>query len=485
MLPIRLPTQVIILGFALLAAAPAWSAEPKRAPETQLGSQWKTVPQELVNAGISHAGDLDLRKLLRDGEQIKWSEKKSDESPWQANGRKSAYFNADTQTVTITPDVTKDDQEARPQLELHEVMGALKINDHNYSASTALELIRNAKDAVQRDKLIKNLSSGVLNQRNLQTRGGGTSVSGGGDVNALVLKRLVYQSILAETQPSLDFLTNYPDIAFEPDYNPKQQIVSMDYLWRDATDLAAGNTLPTVTLDPSKNYQELIVIRIPALAWRKKSLRKKIIGDLKLRITGMFIVNDKIPLGRYALWSTCKAKNGDDQAPLKGDAASTLVLQIRLTIRAGCRVTDMANMVRFHATYDYKGKPVGRDLELTPVYAKEPPAQAPVKYAGYKCNILVNKVSLVDGQIRVHPEGLSGTVIATPWSTKKSGEVDSTLLARILVEPDGTLGEVVFGLTQLKDQMITVPSSGKTKLSLEVQIGHYKPKLVCERKLVE
>ncbi|RYZ66072.1 MAG: hypothetical protein EOP05_19690 [Proteobacteria bacterium] len=108
-----------------------------------------------------------------------------------------------------------------------------------------------------------------------------------------------------------------------------------------------------------------------------------------------------------------------------------------------------------------------------------------MKYAGYKCNILVNKVSLVDGQIRVHPEGLSGTVIATPWSTKKSGEVDSTLLARILVEPDGTLGEVIFGLTQLKDQMITVPSSGKTKLSLEVQIGHYKPKLVCERKLVE
>lgn len=324
--------MLLIILFILNSAVALAQAQSKAV--MPLGRSWLGLLGELESKGINKVGSLDLGNLRKQAQAIQWSSvSRNDAPPAFADGRRSAFFNSQKKQIFVSSEVTEKNPEMLSQLELHEVFGALKYNDRNYNLSTSLNLLNQIQDPQVRAELLKSYEKNLFQDTRRFSSGSGTSVGGGGDVLALVIKNRVLHEILNEgRQVSMDFLLSYPEIAFEPFYESDQQFVALRYEgWRKKF---GTPPIPGVRIGKD-GLQELIAFHFPAIDWAKKPWRRDaIVAEIKDKITQLFPAYLDSVMVRYTpQW--CSERRQFSFAQTR-DSRMAFVQEIRAAIRNSC-----------------------------------------------------------------------------------------------------------------------------------------------------
>ncbi|MGZ3713580.1 MAG: hypothetical protein ACXVBE_17575, partial [Bdellovibrionota bacterium] len=172
-----------------------------------------------------------------------------------AGSRKSAFYVRSEKKIYLVRDLPLDSIAALPQLELHELFGALGFNDHRYTFSTALTAIAEIQGNEKRADLAKAYGKDYFQKSLMLARSedGGSSVSGGGDLDTLAIKLQVLKLALNHFAQnpgfmSSDFLQHFPDIGFEPMDRPDVHAVAINYQYRRGNDTGGHGSRETFTL---------------------------------------------------------------------------------------------------------------------------------------------------------------------------------------------------------------------------------------------
>lgn len=208
----------------LLAAIGFFTAfgAPVSAMADQPGASWPILLQSLKSKGVRRVGDLDLDKLHSAGRGVNWVYNPSAPPSEISGSRESAYNLCSNKTVYISPNSARADRGSLPQLELHEVFGALCYDDSDTQLSTALQAIDQTEDPAERSRLVQVYGRSLFKRNNLMlARIGGSSVGGGGDLSVVAVKQAVLEYVRrAEAgNPQLvssEFFRQYPSVKFEP-----------------------------------------------------------------------------------------------------------------------------------------------------------------------------------------------------------------------------------------------------------------------------
>lgn len=278
----------LLLGLSLSLPAAA---------QTQVGESWPLIIDSLQRQGIKKVGDLDLAQFSAEAKsKIRWNYLKKETPSIISGGRTSAVYiydpSSDTQGVYLNPKLPKEVAPYMPDLELHEALGALGYEDQQYNLSSGLRLLLDAENPEDRKKILKSFSKGLFKEENLRIEGG-SSVGGGGDIRALLIKKEVLADIIKEEgQVTLDFLTAYPGINFEPIASNQVNYVALHYEFRNAGSIKAMGPMPRVAI--TNGYQELISVYVPMHAWEKSAAEKKRIQkEIREKIVGLFPASPK------------------------------------------------------------------------------------------------------------------------------------------------------------------------------------------------
>jgi hypothetical protein len=243
--------------------------------------------------------------------------------------------------VHISP-IPRDALESLADLELHEALGTLGYEDNQYALSTSLRVLAETESAETREKLKKTLEKGVFSEKNLRNQhDGGSSVGGGGDIRALIIKNQVLAEILKENRKvSMDFLTNYPLINFEAIYSDQMDYVSLQYAYRSHAALANVGSMNRVPFSKD-GTQELFTVFVPVAYWSKGAKQRKILmKELKRKVTGLFPVSDKPKMRTFKI---CQGSQ-KVTVPASRDQEVVNIQAVRAGYKTGCdRAAEFAS----------------------------------------------------------------------------------------------------------------------------------------------
>lgn len=279
-----------IISATFLTAGRSAHAQPSSAgPAFKPGEHWSLILQKLRDRGVHQVGDFNLEEFTRAVEDpqhgVRWGSAPSDGTrPLFAAGRRSAYFTVNDKKVYLGDDLRSYPEDAVSQLELHEALGATGYNDRQYQISSSLHMLsalpagtveEQARTVLARELFQNSMLKGMPTNPQGDATGGATSIGGGGDVIALMAKSLVLNHILTQygelnselsRKISRKLLEAYPRIGFEPQYDPHQQFVAVQYLAK--TKNSRSRPWAGVPFDSGTGAQEMITIYVPALKWQ-------------------------------------------------------------------------------------------------------------------------------------------------------------------------------------------------------------------------
>ena len=337
-----LPTLAVAQTAPQAVVAPS-VVRPGANHQPTIGKSWPKIIEALQKKGITHVGVLDLAKFTNVAQTVTWTSN-SALPPEEITGtRRSAYFDTLKKEVFISPNLPKDEVSALPNLELHEVMGAIGVDDHAYTYSTALNQLSRVKDSNQQKKLAEEYGKSIFTMASLE--GGGNSVSGGGDLTALFVKNEILNQIMRDQKNvSMDFMIDYPHINFEPIYHSDVKYVSMEYQFRTAENVKSHGPIVGAVAQKRHglNYEELITIMIPVPLLKSSRSRSAVLKDIENKIRSIFPVSHSDPLENYTP-QNCDAAHKIN-FPLTTDESAREIQGIRAGILSGCdlRSDDMS-----------------------------------------------------------------------------------------------------------------------------------------------
>ena len=247
--------------------------------QARVGDSWTEIPARLKTLGIQKIGDLEINQLLEEGQVIQWRENPNLPPEKFTGNRRSAYYMTSTQEVYISPVAATQAKKSLAHLELHEAMGALGYHDEDTSLSTALDVISKIEDRGNREQLARQYGSKLFRRGNFRMAGG-SSVCGGGDLNALFIK----DQIVADLQSighgaSLDFLVAYPRLNIEPVYLAAMKSISVQYKYA--------------------NHEESLGIYIPMARWQLGPQEQhRMLEEIRNDILQLIPQNGKFPEAR-------------------------------------------------------------------------------------------------------------------------------------------------------------------------------------------
>jgi hypothetical protein len=256
-------------------------------PKThELGASAIQLLKNLRKQGVHQVGDLNLQQLEKDIQtKVKWRWIKRLPPPNVAGERRSAYYLVKENQVLVSSKIPKGLTDEIPQLELHEALGALGINDRQYVFSTSLHEINQTKKAKDREVLTKAFGRSIFRDSNLYQ--GGSGVGGGGDLLSLQVKNRVLQEIEKQgIRPSMEFYLKFPLISFEP-FNDNKDFVGLEYELRLPQMIKTEGALSGIPIE--NGMQEAVKIFIPMRYWEKsETYRKRIVQYSVDVVTGIF-----------------------------------------------------------------------------------------------------------------------------------------------------------------------------------------------------
>lgn len=297
------------------------------APRALAETPGSTVPQtlqELQAQGISQVGDLNLQELEQQSQQVQWHTTETLNPPTASSAaesgpafqvgldasgkivivpqppvaneadkpeRRSAFYQTSIHSVTVLAELPPGTEAMKPQLELHEDLGALGYNDKHYALSTALMTLKRTQDPQLRQDLLKSFGDHLFNQSSLRSSGG-SSVGGGGDIWAIIVKNRVLQNITNSHYRVLpEFYEKFPEIGFEPFYDQAHQFVGTEYELR--LPLGVNRQGDIEGTDRSHSFEELITIHFPVLLWTQSTQQQeKIIQQISQILLSIFPISE-------------------------------------------------------------------------------------------------------------------------------------------------------------------------------------------------
>ncbi len=309
-----------------------------------MGAEWDTILNRLKQNGVDQVGALNIGQLKNQiGQNVQWKEIDESSRPIFAGSRRSAYYVVKDKTVFKNKVLPKELMEIQSQLDLHEAFGALGYQDQAYSLSTSLDLISNARNAEVSQYLVNVLGATVFTEENLQRlRSSDSSVGpgegGGGDITALFVKSAVLKQILSRPHVnSTEVLRHFPFINFEPQYNPKEQYISLKYEFRDGS--KNGKLLEGVPVQPRTGHQEKLSIWVPVLNWSKsKSKRDRLVKDVAQKVFELFPFKAS-PDTPTTTYQTCRNQSVTYATP--SSQSVNRIQFLRGLIIGGCEITNM------------------------------------------------------------------------------------------------------------------------------------------------
>ena len=292
-------SSLILLSLLTSVAAPG-RALASDGPE--FGSAWQRITDELQAEGVGQIGDFRIDKFMAEAAAVKWRENSSLPPEDITGNRRSAYFLKKTTEVYISESSQNLNTDLGAQLELHEAMGALGYNDGTYALSTALTILSKTKDPVARATLANEYGEDLF-RKGIFKVAGGSSVSGGGDLNALVIKNAVLNSFLTEPENlGPDLIEIFPSISFEPIYVKDASQVVTRYKLRGPKGILEEGNIPGTHTD--HGVQDVLIVFVPIPVWqRSEQSRRQVIEEIKSRLMDLYpplprkLFESKIPSG--------------------------------------------------------------------------------------------------------------------------------------------------------------------------------------------
>lgn len=299
--------KTIMISFLLALGAVQASAEP------ELGRAWPTLVARVQARGIDRVGDFTFEEFAREAASVRWRWVEGLPPEDITGNRRSAFYRVRGKEVFVSarPDFFTPEEWA--QLELHEVMGAIGLRDDDYSLSTALMLIATLPEGPSLRSLVSELGQGLFRKRQYA---GGSSVSGGGDIGALIVKNAVFERLRSRPADlGDDLLEEFPRVRFEPVY-VKGAGVALRY-----------------TLEQDRNF---LTIFVPMKSWTESADRRDaIVENIAFRLRDIFP-----PLARRQFESLIPKGCGFKDLTLLRDGAGPLTMStVRTTrewFRRGC-----------------------------------------------------------------------------------------------------------------------------------------------------
>lgn len=238
-----------------------------------IGSSWIKVIGTLQKSGIKQVGDLVLNDIANAGKAVEWLPLQNAPPSLLSGSRKSAFFLRSQKKVYYVTPLPKISLPALPQLELHEVMGALGYDDDDGALSMALILVSRLPQNEQRSRLVQFYGQVLFANPSLR---GGTSVSGGGDLTTTFFRDQTLKYILSQKSGTTsEFLRVYPLIRFEPLQDRTLSTVVIQYRY-----LVRANT---------RGQRELFSVFLPmSRAQGSKSERQDLVQQVSRKITELF-----------------------------------------------------------------------------------------------------------------------------------------------------------------------------------------------------
>lgn len=281
---------------------------------------------------------------------------------------------------------------------------------------------------------------------------GGSSVGGGGDIRTLLVKHQVLANILKTSKNiSVEFLTMYPQIGFEPIYDKSVDYVPLRYDHRPQAALKKMGPRPRVSI--KNGAQELITIYVPVQYWDRKDTRPALLAEIKKKVVGLFPVNQKS--GAAQAIPICD-KTQTMYFPATDDSQVIAVQKVRGGLIRGCD-----SMKDYDTTFWAPGLP-----------AEAMPAVAGFRYAlctfGTAQNAEERKFGLPDGQsISQHFSGqLSETSRLSALAQFDGKGVLYQMLFMVYKDQNGKPEFIKKQITSMKDAFITYNYNGlEIKLS--------------------
>jgi hypothetical protein len=249
--------------------------------QIQNGDGATIIVNDLLDKGIHSVGEMDLENLSKELKVLKW-EVASDLPPEEiAWGRRSAYYLKDEKKIVVSQRPGQFPKGVvLQQLELHEALGALGYRDHNYSQTSALIILNQLTNENQRKQLVDSFGKTIFSKGNLKAAKGGSSVGGGGDSAALIVKMAVLNQILKNyPHVQLEFYSCFAEINFEP--APEPYIGAEYHLAKGAITIRGA--------PKNKEFSELLTITFP-----KEKMDSQVIHQMSEIIIGLVPTYSKV-----------------------------------------------------------------------------------------------------------------------------------------------------------------------------------------------
>ncbi len=300
--------------------------------KVEVGIHATVVLNDLAKLGIKKVGELDLAQLQKDADEVQWEFSVYRPPQEVAGSRRSAFYVPDERKVIVSITGSPVSAESLELLELHETLGVLGYRDHTYAQSSALNILRKAPSSSLRKNLVDTYGKTIFSKENLMVAGG-SSVGGGGDITAIIIKNRVIDEVMTSNiTVDPDFYVQYPEINFEPFLDVTNQFVGIQYEFKlkDSNEddhsfrgSMAGNS-----------YQELFTVYFPALKWESTKNQKQIVSEIKTKLLGLFPTYSESPKSQI-IPEGCR--HGMKVVyPKTEDSGIRIIQSLRSSVMLGC-----------------------------------------------------------------------------------------------------------------------------------------------------
>ena len=282
----RYPIVIFLLLSLFIVAESSYAQQA-------IGTHASVVLNDLAKLGVQKVGELDLSMLQKEADEVRWEASSFQPPSKVAGSRRSAFYIPAEKKVIVTITGTQASVENLELLELHETLGVLGYRDHTYAQSSALNILRKASSSFLRQKLVDTYGKTIFNKENLKAAGG-SSVGGGGDLTAIIIKNKVIDDVMkSNVTVDPDFYVQYPEINFEPFVNSRDQFVGIEYQFK-----LKDSDVDVISFRGSmagQSYQELFTVHFPALKWVSAKNQEQIVNEIKTKLLGLFPTYSEVP----------------------------------------------------------------------------------------------------------------------------------------------------------------------------------------------
>ncbi|MGE0529325.1 MAG: hypothetical protein AB7G93_23075 [Bdellovibrionales bacterium] len=295
-----------------------------------VGTHWPQIIDKLIGAGVTRVGSFDLvefRRSASDPDGMHWGSFSGVPPSLLSGSRQSDFYLRCRHQAYVSNQLPPADFSSLPLWELHIVLGARCFWDDDYSKSMALLTLSETTDSGLRQWLLQAYGP-LFSPPWLMA--GGSSVSSGGDLEAVAAKDAVRRRVILESQRTgtdvAHFLLAHPSIVFEPLHDDHLESVYLKYDYFPRFD--------------ERGRSEVFSVYVPIKRWRAgEAAREQLVLEIARNVTSLFPVSRNPAFTSFHTFqpSACASRSQQISFPATQDPAARSIQDFRGGILLGCQ----------------------------------------------------------------------------------------------------------------------------------------------------